>query len=79
MMNYLKKVMPEWLAIMAAAWGSVLLAAMACALELALSGTTTLSMVFMAMIKVHAIIGLAEALITLSLIKLFRTTFKEAI
>jgi len=76
---YLKKVMPEWLAIMAAAWGSVLLAAMACALELALSGTTTLSMVFMAMIKVHAIIGLAEALITLSLIKLFRTTFKEAI
>ena len=39
-------------------------AATACALELAVSGTTPLAVVLPAMVGVHAIIGLGEGLIT---------------
>ncbi|MCX5725620.1 MAG: energy-coupling factor ABC transporter permease, partial [Candidatus Saganbacteria bacterium] len=47
-----------------AAWLSVVAAAGACALEIAFSGTSDLSAVFPAMIKVHSTIGIAEAIIT---------------
>jgi cobalt/nickel transport system permease protein len=47
-----------------AAWLSVVVAALACALEMAASGTATATEVIPAMLGVHALIGLAEALIT---------------
>jgi cobalt/nickel transport system permease protein len=46
------------------AWLAVVAAATACALELAISGTTPLAVVLPAMVGVHAIIGLGEGLVT---------------
>ncbi len=47
-----------------AAWVSVMAAALATTLELALSGTTPLGIALPAMLGVHALVGLGEALIT---------------
>jgi cobalt/nickel transport system permease protein len=47
-----------------AAWFSVVIAASACALELAFSGTSPLRVVFPAMVLVHMVIGAGEAVIT---------------
>ena len=47
-----------------AAWLSVVAAASACSLEMAVSGTVAASEVMPAMLGVHALIGLAEAAIT---------------
>ncbi|MFH1387507.1 MAG: energy-coupling factor ABC transporter permease [bacterium] len=69
---YLKKIAPEWLAILASAWLAVVLASFACALELGISGTIPFAIVIPAMVKVHMVIGLAEALISFALINLFR-------
>lgn len=74
---YLKKAVPEWLAILVAAWASVPLAALACALEIGISGTVPFMVVVPAMLKVHMIIGIAEALITLALVNLFRGMLKN--
>ena len=46
------------------AWLSVMLASGACAVELAVSGTSPLSVALPAMLGVHAIIGVGEAMIT---------------
>lgn len=73
---YLKKVVPEWLAILAAAWAAVPLAAFACALELGFSGTIPFEQVIPAMVNVHMVIGIAEALITLALVNIFRGMLK---
>lgn len=54
----------------AAAWCSVLLAALSCAFELGLSGTTPLKASLLAMGGVHAVIGLGEAIITASVLSL---------
>ena len=70
--SWLNKTMPEWLSIMITAWFSVVLAAAVCALEIGFSGTIAFGAVLPAMLKVHAVIGLAEALITIALINLFR-------
>jgi cobalt/nickel transport system permease protein len=51
-------------AVFFAAWLSTVLAAVACAGELALSGTLPPGVVFPAMISVHALIGIGEGLIT---------------
>ncbi len=48
-----------------AAWISVMLASGSAAVELAVSGTTPLSVALPAMLGVHAIIGVGEALITI--------------
>ena len=69
---WLNKTMPEWLSIMITAWFSVVLAAAVCALEIGFSGTVALGAVLPAMIRVHSIIGLAEALITIALVNFFR-------
>jgi cobalt/nickel transport system permease protein len=69
---YLKKAAPEWLAILVSAWVSVPLAAFVCAFELGASGTIAYALVIPAMLKVHAVIGIAEAFITLSLVNIFR-------
>jgi len=45
-------------------WLSVMLASGACAVELAISGTSPLSVALPAMLGVHAIIGIGEAVIT---------------
>jgi len=73
---YLKKAIPEWLAILAAAWVSVPLAAFACVLELGFSGTIPFEKVIPAMVNVHMVIGIAEALITLALVNVFRSMLK---
>jgi cobalt/nickel transport system permease protein len=72
----LKKILPEWIAILISAWSSVALAALACSLELGLSGTIPFAVIIPAMVRVHMIIGVAEALISLALINLFRVMLK---
>ncbi|OFW56357.1 MAG: cobalamin biosynthesis protein CbiM [Candidatus Solincola sediminis] len=47
-----------------AAWLSVVLASGACAVELAISGTTPLSVTLPTMLGIHAVIGVGEAVIT---------------
>jgi len=47
-----------------AAWFSVVLAASVCAVELAISGTSTLNIALPAMAGIHILIGLGEAIIT---------------
>ncbi|HGE69760.1 TPA: cobalamin biosynthesis protein CbiM [Candidatus Poribacteria bacterium] len=47
-----------------ASWLSVVIAASACAIELAISGTSPLSIAFPAMAGIHALIGIGEAVIT---------------
>ena len=47
-----------------AAWFSVVMSSAACALELAISGTSPFNVVLPAMILVHALIGVGEAVIT---------------
>jgi cobalt/nickel transport system permease protein len=51
-----------------AAWFSVVLAASFCALELALSGISPLGVVLPAMVGIHALIGIGEALITIAVL-----------
>jgi len=61
----LKKIVPSRLpAAGATAWISVVLASIACSLELAASGTSSLHLVLPAMVGVHALIGIIEAAIT---------------
>lgn len=48
----------------AAAWSSIFVAALACALQLALSGTSPASLAVPAMSGIHALIGIGEGLIT---------------
>ncbi|MCL6581571.1 MAG: energy-coupling factor ABC transporter permease [Firmicutes bacterium] len=55
---------PRVWAIAAGAWLSVVAASVACALELALSGTAPLGPVLVAMAGWHALIGVGEAAIT---------------
>ncbi len=47
-----------------ASWSSVVLASVACALELAISGTSPLRVALPAMALVHGLIGIGEAIIT---------------
>ncbi len=60
-----------WLATGLASWASVMLAALACAVELALTGVLPFSTVAPAMLGVHALIGIGEALITCAALVLF--------
>ena len=60
-----------------AAWASVVLAALACSLELAASGTVPLGTVIPAMVGIHAIIGVGEGLITVGALALVRRARPE--
>lgn len=61
----LPKGRPAFLALTGiVAWFSVFLASGACACELAISGTSPLSAALPAMLGVHAVIGIGEAIIT---------------
>lgn len=68
----LKRYLPEWAGIAIAAWLSVFMAAFACAIEIGISGTVAFEAILPAMLKIHALIGIAEALLTLVLINAFR-------
>ena len=57
-----------------AAWGSVLLASIACAIELALSGVSPMGVVLPAMAGIHALIGIGEGLITAVVLSLIMST-----
>ncbi len=50
------------------AWFSVVIASSVCSLELALSGTSPFEIVFPAMVGVHSLIGIGEALITTAVV-----------
>jgi cobalt/nickel transport system permease protein len=58
------------LGVMLASLSSVLLAAIACSMEIGLSGTIALGQIFPVMVSIHARIGIAEALITLIVVEL---------
>jgi len=58
--------------ILIASFFSVLLAAIACSFEIALSGTSPLSIVLPAMAAVHSRIGIAEGLITIIAIEILK-------
>lgn len=53
-----------------AAWCSLVMSAVCCALELAVSGTAPLRIVLPAMAGIHAIIGVGEGLITIATLSL---------
>ena len=61
-----------------AAWGSVVIAAGACAVELAAAGTVSLGRALPAMLGVHAVIGLAEAALTVGVVALLGMEFESA-
>ena len=52
------------------AWGSVIVASVVCAIELAVSGASPMIVVLTAMAGLHAIIGIGEALITVAALSL---------
>ena len=56
------------------AWGSVLLASIACAIELAVSGASPMVVVLPAMAGLHALIGIGEGLITGAVLSLVLAT-----
>jgi cobalt/nickel transport system permease protein len=64
---------------LAAAWTSILVASLACALELAFSGTSPANIAVPAMAGIHALIGIGEALITLGALTFLRATRSDLI
>jgi len=62
------------LAAFMAGWISIVLASSACAVELAVSGTSPINVVLPAMGGVHALIGIGEGLITVVVISFILTT-----
>ena len=69
--------LPKLVAVAIVAWLSVMLAALACSLQIGLSGTINLFLVVPAMLKVHALIGLGEAVITVMIIKILKLKLYE--
>lgn len=57
-----------------AGWVSILAAAVACAVELALSGTSPLSIALPAMAGIHALIGIGEGVITALVLSFVKAT-----
>lgn len=61
----------------AASWASVVLASAAAALELAVSGTSPLSIALPAMAGVHALIGIGEGIVTGAVLSLVLATRRD--
>jgi cobalt/nickel transport system permease protein len=59
------------------AWSSIFLASLACALELALSGTSPANIAIPAMAAIHALIGIGEGLITVGALALIYASRKD--
>lgn len=62
-----------------AAWASIFVASLACALQLALSGTSPANIAVPAMGLIHALIGVGEGLITLGALAFVNATRKELV
>jgi len=60
-----------------AAWASVVTAAIVCASELAISGTSALAVVLPAMTLVHILIGVGEGLITVAVLAFLAATRRD--
>jgi cobalt/nickel transport system permease protein len=60
-----------------AAWSSIFLASLACALELAISGTSPANIAVPAMAAIHALIGVGEGLITIGAMALIYASRKD--
>jgi cobalt/nickel transport system permease protein len=56
------------------AWGSVFLASIFCALELAVSGTSPIQVALPALAGLHALIGIGEGLITATVLSFMLAT-----
>ena len=61
----------------AAAWSSVIASAVACAIQLAFSGTSPLAVALPAMGSVHILIGIGEGLITVGALSFVATTRRD--
>lgn len=61
------------------AWFSIFIASLACALELAISGTSPANLAVPAMAAIHALIGIGEALITLGAVSFIYAARKDLI
>jgi cobalt/nickel transport system permease protein len=61
----------------AAAWGSVVIASLACALELSISGTSPANIAIPAMGGIHALIGIGEGLITIGALAFLHASRRE--
>lgn len=73
--NFLKN--KEWgfpVSSFLAAWGSIMIASLSCALQLTLSGTSPANIVIPAMAGIHALIGIGEGLITVGAIVFIKAT-----
>ena len=57
-----------------AAWGSVFVASIFCAIELAVSGTSPIGIALPAMAGIHALIGIVEGLITVAVLSFVMAT-----
>ena len=55
-------------AVAVAAWASVIIASFACAIELGISGTVPFAIVAPAMLGIHALIGIGEAIVTVAVV-----------
>lgn len=66
-----KQGMNGYLALMLSSWLSIVLASLACSVELAAAGSIAADKVLPAMLGVHALIGIGEALVTLALVASF--------
>ena len=64
----------QWISGFVAAWISVMLAALAASIELAISGMSSLSFLLPAMLGVHALIGIGEGLITAAVLGFVAST-----
>lgn len=69
----------ETIAVAISAWLSVVLSAIACALELAISGIAPLFAVVPMMATIHAIIGVGEALVTVAAFAFIKRTKPELV
>jgi cobalt/nickel transport system permease protein len=77
MMLLPKKTKGLLISVAIASWFSIVLASAGCAMELAISGTSPFQLVFPAMVGVHAIIGLGEAIISVAVISLILAYRKD--
>lgn len=66
-----------WIGRFGAAWLSIVIASLACAVELGLSGTSPFGVAVPAMGSVHALIGIGEGLITTAALTLIYATRRD--
>ena len=62
--RFLRKIAGLIISVGIASWLSVVIASFACAIELVMSGTSVLKIVLPAMVGIHMLIGIGEAIIT---------------